>query len=150
MLVLGRRTTTGMCWHMHFRHPDKLSVAQHRFNNDHHIQLENTEIFITKSICMGQVIRQVMEMNLLPNNMNGGVGLVLSNLRNSLIYPQRDCRCLPLRWLISSLSFFRNNIMLLSFLLPVLSPPSHQGPGGCFIVLTIPTIFVLHILSHLI
>jgi len=26
----------------------------------------------------------------------------------------------------------------------------HQGAGGCFIVLTIPTIFALHVLSHLI
>jgi hypothetical protein len=31
------------------------------FNNDHHIQLQNTEIFITKSICVGQVIRQVTD-----------------------------------------------------------------------------------------
>jgi len=58
------------------------------FNNDHHIQLENTEIFITKSICMGQVIRLVIEMNLLPSNMNGDIGLVLSNLWNSLIHPR--------------------------------------------------------------
>jgi hypothetical protein len=62
-------------------------MAQHRFNNYHHIQLENTEIFITKSICMGQVIRQVIEMNLLSKNMNGEVGLVLSNLWNSPIHP---------------------------------------------------------------
>jgi len=33
------------------------------------------------------------------------------------------------------------------FLLPV---PPRQGPGGCFIMLTIPTIFVLRVLSHLI
>jgi hypothetical protein len=108
---------------VHVRHPDKLSVAQHRFNNDHHIQLENTEIFITKSICMGQVIRQVTEMNLLPNNMNGEVGLVLSNLWNFLVHPQRDCRCFPLRWLICSLSFFTNNIMLLSLSTSSTPPP---------------------------
>jgi len=29
MLTLDRMTTTGMCWHVHFRHPDKLPVAQH-------------------------------------------------------------------------------------------------------------------------
>jgi hypothetical protein len=124
MLALGRTTTTGMCWHVHVRHPDKLSVAQHRFNSDHHIQVENTEIFITKSICMGQVIRQVEEMNLLPNNMNGDVGLVLSSLWNSLVHPQRDCRCFPLRWLICSLSFFTNNIMLLSLSTSSTPPPT--------------------------
>jgi hypothetical protein len=37
---------------------------------------------------MGQVIRQVIEMNLLASNMNGDIGLVLSNLWNSLIHPR--------------------------------------------------------------
>jgi len=119
MLALGKRTTTGMCI------LDILTNCQwlNTFNNDHHIQLENTEIFITKSICLGQVIRQMTDMNLLPSNMNGEVGLVLSNLWNSLIHSQRDCRCGPLRWLICSVSFFRNNIMLLSIFTSSTPPP---------------------------
>lgn len=93
-------------------------------SSDNHIQLQNTEIFITKSICVSQVIRPVIEMNLLPNNMNGEVGLVMSNLWNSLIHPQRDCRCPLLRCLICSLSFFRNNIMLLSLSTSSTPPPT--------------------------
>jgi len=147
MLALGKRTTTGMCI------SDILTNCQwlNTFNNDHHIQLENTEIFITKSICMGQLIRQVTGMNLLPSNMNGEVGLFLSNLWNSLFHSQRDCRCPPLRWLICSLSFFRNNIMLLSLFYvqyhPSPSPPLPPPPTKVLVAVLLCSQFQLYLPS---
>jgi hypothetical protein len=41
ILALSRKTTTGMCWHMHFRNPDILSVAQHRFKWPSHSAREH-------------------------------------------------------------------------------------------------------------
>jgi hypothetical protein len=78
-------------------HPDKSTVAEHSIDFGHHIQLHNTSILATKTRYVDHIIRESIEIELHPNNMNREVGFRLSKLRKPLICslkipPEHDAR----------------------------------------------------------
>ncbi|PNF24785.1 hypothetical protein B7P43_G16339 [Cryptotermes secundus] len=62
------------CGDIHLEHPDKSAVAEH------HIQLQNTSIFATKTRYMDPIIRETIEIELHPKNMNREGGFCLNKL----------------------------------------------------------------------
>jgi hypothetical protein len=57
--------------------PDNLAVAEYMFNQDHHIQLQDTKIFSAKPGCMDYFIREAPEKEFHPNSMNRKNGMIL-------------------------------------------------------------------------
>jgi hypothetical protein len=72
-------------------HPNKSVVAEHRFNYDHLINLQDSWIHSTKSGYMDWLIREANEFNLHSNNMNRKDSLTFSRPRK-LIHLLRGSR----------------------------------------------------------
>jgi hypothetical protein len=60
-------------------------MAEHSINLGHPIQLPNTSILARKSRCIDQVIREEVEIEFYPNNMNKDDGFSLSKSWKPLI-----------------------------------------------------------------
>jgi predicted GIY-YIG superfamily endonuclease len=77
--------------HICLYHSKKYAVAEH-INLGHETQLQNTSILVKKSRRMDQVIREAIEIELHPNNMNREDGFSLSQAWKPLICDLKEWR----------------------------------------------------------
>jgi hypothetical protein len=73
------------CGILNIQTTDKSALAEHSINLGHRIQFHNTSILATKNQYMDPIVREAIEIELHPNNMNReGGGLFVSASHGSL------------------------------------------------------------------
>jgi hypothetical protein len=71
--------------HIRLDHPDKSAVAEHSIDQGHRIKFHNTSILATKTRYMDRIVREVIEIELHPYNINREGGFCLSKSWKPLI-----------------------------------------------------------------
>jgi hypothetical protein len=64
---------------------DKSALAEHGFNHNHKILVQEFEVLFTKSGYLDRLIMEAIEVNLHPNNINREDGLILSRAWKPII-----------------------------------------------------------------
>jgi hypothetical protein len=64
--------------HIRVEHPDKSAVAEHCINQGHRIQFHDASILATKTRYMDRIVREAIEIEFHPYNINREGGFCLS------------------------------------------------------------------------
>jgi hypothetical protein len=79
-------------------HSEQSAVAEHSMNHEHHILFQDTRILSTKSSYVDRPVREVIELELQPKNMNREDGLILSGSRKPLFSLLTGSKWPPQQW----------------------------------------------------